>query len=124
MDYTDFLIRLKNAQLAKKNNIEVPFSKARLKISEILKQGGFLKKVEVKTRPSYSLLKLELNQEKPIRGIRFLSRLSLKRYSGYRDFYKVKSGFGLLIVSTPKGIMTAEEAKKLKVGGQLLFEIW
>jgi small subunit ribosomal protein S8 len=122
--FIDLLTKLKNAQLAKKRTVEEKFSKANKAIADVLEQAGFLNKVEIKGKMPKLLLELHLNKEKPIRGIRFLSRPSLRRYTGYKDFYKVKGGLGLLIVSTPKGIMTGQEARKAKLGGQLLFEIW
>lgn len=122
--YIDLLIKLKNAQAAKKRVVEEKFSKLNKAIVDILEKAGFLSKVEVKGKAPKLFLELRLNKEKPIRGIKILSRPSLRRYTGYRNFYKVKNGEGLLIVSTSKGIMTGTEARKKKVGGQLLFEIW
>lgn len=110
--------------MARKWTVEEKFSKADKTIADILEQAGFLNKIEIKGKAPKLLLELCFNKEKPIRGIRFLSRPSLRRYMGYKDFYKVKGGLGLLVVSTSRGIMTAQEARKVKLGGQLLFEIW
>jgi len=71
-------------------------------------------------------LKLKYDEEKrgAIRGIKLVSKPSRKLYTGYRQLRPVRQGYGVGIISTPKGIMTVKEAKKQKVGGQLLFEIW
>jgi small subunit ribosomal protein S8 len=122
--YIDLLIKLKNAQAARKRIVEEKFSKLNKAIVDILEEAGFLSKVEIKGKAPKLFLELRLNKEKPIRGIKILSRPSLRRYLGYKNFYKVKGGQGLLVVSTSKGIMTAQKAQKNKLGGQLLFEIW
>ncbi|MGC9052992.1 MAG: uS8 family ribosomal protein, partial [Candidatus Hydrogenedens sp.] len=59
-----------------------------------------------------------------IQGIRRVSRPSIRRYSGYRDLKPVRSGFGIQIMSTPKGIMTGRDAKKQKLGGEVICEVW
>jgi len=122
--YIDLLIKLKNAQAARKRIVEEKFSKLNKAIVDILEEAGFLSKVEIKGKTPKLFLELRLNKEKPIRGIKILSRPSLRFYLGYKNFYKVKGGQGLLVVSTSKGIMTAQKAQKNKLGGQLLFEIW
>ncbi len=123
MSYIDLIIKIKNAQAVKKKSVEVIFSKTNKKIAEILQKANFLTKVEVKGSIK-KFLELTLNPQKPIRGVKFLSKPSIKRYCGYREITQVKGGEGLLVISTPLGIMTGEEAKKAKVGGQVLFEIW
>ncbi len=65
-----------------------------------------------------------MSPERDIRGLKFLSKPSRRLYVGYKEIKKVKSGHGLLVLSTSKGILSGEEAKKMKIGGQLLFEIW
>lgn len=123
--YIDLLIQLKNAQAVKKRSIKIRFSRMDKAISEVLKKAGFLKKVDVKGRMPKRILELTLNtKERPIQGVKFLSRPSLRQYFGYRDLRNVKGGYGTLVLSTPEGILTASEARKKKVGGQALFEIW
>ncbi len=122
--YIDLLIRIKNAELVHKDAVKVPYTKNDHAVAEILQRFGFLKSVEVKGRSFKKVMELELNKERPVQGMKFLSRPSLRRYGKYRDFRRVKSGEGLLVVSTPKGILTGVDARKTKVGGELLFEIW
>ncbi len=122
--YIDFLIKIKNAEQAGKKGIKSAFSKMDYAIAEELVRYGFLKRVEIKGRVPKKTLEISLNPEKPITGLKFLSRPSIKVYAGYDKFKSVKGGFGLLIVSTSKGIMSGVRAKKEKVGGQMLFEVW
>lgn len=93
-------------------------------VAEILKEAGFLSKIELKKKGVKTVLEAYLSPQKPIRGLKFLSRPSVIRYAGYKDLRSVKSGFGLMAVSTSSGVMTGEEAKKKRVGGQVLFQIW
>lgn len=122
--YIDLLTRIKNTQAAGKKTLKVPYTKADHTILTILKRAGYLKEIEIKGRAFKKVIEIHLNPERPIQGIRFLSRPSLRRYAGYRDIRSVKGGYGLLVVSTPKGILAGAEARKLRVGGELLFEIW
>ncbi len=127
----DMLIRIKNAQQAKQEHVLIPFSKNKLQIAEILKSAGFLTNVEKKTKKSkksekdYILMQLKYkNGDGGISGIRIISKPSRRMYAGSKDIKPVRSGYGISILSTPKGIMTSEEAKKQNLGGELLFEIW
>ncbi len=122
--FTDLLTRIRNAQAVDKAVVRLPYSKMDKSVADILQDQGFLKKVEVKGRVPRKVLKLYMNPKRPVRGVKFLSRPSLKRYSGFRDFKSVKSGHGILVVSTPKGVVTGKDARRDHVGGQLLFEIW
>jgi small subunit ribosomal protein S8 len=122
--YTDMIIKLKNATMADKKSVRFQYTKMDHAITEVLLQYGFLKKVEVKGRVPKRTIEVMLNAERPIEGVKFESTPSLRRYAGYQDLGSVKGGRGLLVVSTPKGVKAAPEAKKEKVGGQLLFAIW
>jgi len=122
--YLDFLIRLKNAQQANQKMVRISSTKMDKAVADILKEAGFLSKIELKKKGVKTVLEAYLNPQKPIRGLKFISRPSVIRYSGYKDLKSVKSGFGLLAISTSRGVMTGEEAKKNRVGGQTLFQIW
>lgn len=122
--YIDLLIRIKNAQAARRETLKVRYSKMDAAVAEILKARGFLKTVEVKGRAPKKIIEIIPNPERPIQGVKLMSKPSRRLYGGYRELRKVKGGYGLMILSTPKGIMPADAAKKEKVGGQLLFEIW
>lgn len=122
--YIDTIIRLKNATMAGRKSVRVRYTKMDHAVAEVLLRYGFLKKVETKGRMPKRSLELSLNPERGIEHVRFLSTPSLRRYDTYRNFGLVKGGQGILLVSTPKGIKSGIEAKKEKVGGQLLFEVW
>ncbi|MEX0690076.1 MAG: 30S ribosomal protein S8 [Candidatus Paceibacterota bacterium] len=122
--YIDLITKIKNAEAVEKRYIKTPYSKMDKAVAKILERKGFLKKVEVKGRSPKKILKIYPNYKKTIQGVQFLSKPSLKKYKGYNDFKPVKSNYGIMIVSTPKGILSGGEAKKEKVGGQLLFKIW
>lgn len=110
--------------MAGNNYLKTPYSKMDLAIAELLVKNKFLSKAEVRGRQA-SKKYLEISFEnKPISGLKFVSRPSRRIYIGYQDIRSVKSGYGLLVLSTPKGIMSGQEAKKQKVGGEALFEIW
>jgi len=122
--YIDLLTRIKNAQNAGKKSLKVPYTKNDQAVLGILERYGFVKKTEIKGRSVKKIVEVLLNPERPIQGVKFLSRPSLRNYSGYADFKQVKGGRGILIVSTSKGILSGNNAKREKVGGQMLAEIW
>lgn len=125
--YTDLLTQIKNAQAVKKEVIKVPFSNMDMVIAELLAKHGYLESAVKKGRMPKRIIEITLKYEKgkgAIEGIKFISITSRKIYSGYKNLKSVKQGYGLGIISTPKGVMTVKEAKKLKLGGEMLFEIW
>ncbi len=122
--YIDLMTKIKNAEAARKDSLKVRFTNFDYAVLEALIKLGFVKKSEVKGRLPKRIVEVDLNPERPIQGLKFLSRPSRRLYASYTDFKKVKGGYGALVVSTSKGVMSASEARKQKVGGQLLFEIW
>ncbi len=122
--YIDLLTRIKNAQGAGKKSLKVPYNKADQAVLGILEKSGFVKKTEVKGRSVKKIIEIILNPERPVQGVKLISRPSLRRYSGYNDFKRVKGGRGVLVVSTSKGILSGEKARREKVGGEMLAEIW
>ncbi|MDP3975123.1 MAG: 30S ribosomal protein S8 [Candidatus Jorgensenbacteria bacterium] len=122
--YINFLIQLKNAVRAGKKSAKLPYTVMDLKVAEVLARHGFLKNVEVKGRAPQKIIEVEFSAKRPIRDVRFKSTPSVARYAGYREVRQVKQGHGLLVLTTPKGVRAGHEARKEKVGGKLLFEIW
>lgn len=122
--YINFLIKIKNAQKAGKKGMKAQFSKNDAAVAELLVSRGFLKSSETKGRAPKKYIEVDLDSTRKIDTVKFLSRPSARIYSGYNELRRVKGGFGMLVLSTPKGILSGEEARKQKVGGQLLFEIW
>jgi len=125
--YTDLLTKLKNAQAVKKENIKVVYLKMDEKILELLKENDYIEDIERKGKGTKRVLDIKLkyhNDKGVIDGIKFISKPSRRLYIGHKEIKPVRHGYGLLILSTPKGILTGKEAKKMKVGGEMLFEIW
>ena len=124
----NMLIALKNAGNAGHNRVVIPFSKLRLAIAECLQKEGYLAKVEKRVRKNFPVLEVEvayIGEKNPrITDVARVSKPSRRMYAGMRDIYTVRNGKGRLILSTPKGIMSGNQAKKEQVGGELLFEIW
>jgi small subunit ribosomal protein S8 len=125
--YINLLIQLKNAQAAKKEGLKVPYSKMDESVLEILLKNKFIKDFEKKGRGAKKILNIELKYDGikgAINGIKIISKPSRRLYAGYKEIRPVKGGHGTAVLSTPKGIMAGKEAKKNKVGGEMLFEIW
>lgn len=125
--YIDLLTKIKNAQAVKKESIKTHYSKIDEGVLEILKKNKIIENFEKKGRGVKKILSVDLkyeNNEGVISGIKILSRPGRRIYLGYREIRLVRSGFGFLVLSTPKGIMTGREARKNKIGGEAMFEIW
>lgn len=126
--YINLLTKIQNAQRAHKETVRAPFSKNDLAVAEVLASNKFLAGVEKKGRMPKRVIEMQLrydnNEEGAINGVKLISRPSRRMYAGYHDLRPVRQGFGIGVISTPKGVMTFQEARKQKVGGQLLFEIW
>lgn len=124
----DLINQIKNAGAVKKPIVSVPFSNFKLAIAEKLKESGWVKGVEKKGKKVKKTLDITLkyndNGTALIQGVKRVSTPGRRIYRGFKDVVPVKYGFGALILSTPKGIMTDKEAKKEKVGGEALFQIW
>lgn len=125
---SDMLTRIRNAAQAGHVTVEVPASKIKEEICKVLKGEGFIADYQLDKESKVPQLKIRLNYTKDrrsvIQGIRRVSRPSIRRYSGYRDLKPVRSGFGIQIMSTPKGIITGRDAKKQKLGGEIICEVW
>lgn len=125
--YTDLLTKIQNAQKAKKASVKLPFSNMDFVIAELLAKHNFVAAVNKKGRMPKRVLEVDLkyiDDKGAISGVKFLSVPSRRMYAGYTALRPVKQGYGIALVSTPKGIMTSLDARKQKTGGQLLFEIW
>lgn len=132
----DMLTRIKNAQAARKEEVAVPFSKVKFQIATILKNAGYLASVERIARKAHTAEVEWINMglryddrdglpgQGAIAGIRIISRPSRHMYAKASELRPVRSGFGSAIVSTSKGIMTSQDAKKASLGGEVMFEIW
>ncbi|MEK7590188.1 MAG: 30S ribosomal protein S8 [Patescibacteria group bacterium] len=125
--YIDLITKIKNAQQAKKEKIKVPYSNMDMVILEILSKYGYIGELAKKGRMPKRVIEIKLMYEDglgAIAGVKIISKPSRRFYASYKDIKLVKQGYGLGLISTSKGIMAFHEARKQKVGGQLLFAIW
>jgi len=115
--------------MADKASLKTAYSDMKLAILDLLVKNKFIGKVEVKGRKlNKRTIEVFLHQKgsanRVVQDIQFVSRPSRRVYIGYRDIKPVKGGFGMLVLSTPKGVIRDKEARKIKVGGEALFKIW
>ena len=126
--YLNTLIKIKNAYHRKFDRVKVPYSSLDMAILEALVKCGQLESVAKKGRGVKRIietkLKYDTDNKAAMSGLKFISRPSRRIYVGYKDIKKSHDGYGYFIFSTPKGILTNIEARKNKVGGEILFEIW
>ena len=126
----DLLARIRNAALARHERTRVPASKLKKAVAEILKREGFLADVSVeKWGPTQKdaitiTLKYGTDRKAAFHGLRRVSRPGRRVYVGHRDIPRVLSGLGVSILSTSRGLMTDKEARRNKVGGEILCEVW
>jgi len=124
----DFLIRIKNAYLVKKKLVEMPWSKMKEKMAEMLVKEGFLKSARVSTEKSkFKILELELKyggKRPAITEVKRISKPGVRIYGKVSKIPKVRQGVGITIVSTPQGLMTDKEARKNHQGGEIICQIW
>ena len=125
----DMLTRIRNANTAKHNKVDVPTSKMKKSISEILLNEGYIRGFEVVGEGVKSTLRLTLKygrdkNEKVISGIKRISKPGLRVYAEVENLPKVLGGLGVAVISTNKGVITDKEARKLGVGGEVIAFIW
>jgi len=129
----DMLARINNAQKARKSEVYIPHSKIKEKIAEILKKEGYIEDYTVseenkKGNQGTLIIKLKYlgprNTKPVIQGLRRVSKPGLRKYTDVKKIPYVRKGLGIAILSTNKGILTDAEARKEKVGGEILCYIW
>jgi small subunit ribosomal protein S8 len=124
----DMLTRIRNASMVKQKQVVMPNSKIKVSIAEILKEDGFIDAFAVMEDKPQARLVLRLKytpQGRPvITGLERVSKPGRRYYSGAKDIPWVRSGLGINIVSTPKGLMTGRKARRDKLGGEILCNVW
>jgi len=123
----DMLTRLRNATAAGLPSLTLPYSKLKSDIAHILKKEGYIKESELVTEGGHQAIKIQtkfVNKTSAISGLKRVSRPGLRRYVGAGEIPRVLGGMGIAVLSTPRGILTGHEARKQKVGGELLAYIW
>ena len=124
---SNMIIMLKNASLAGKESISLPYSKMKAAIAECLKKEGYISEISKKTKKGQPLLEVGLvyvDKKPKINEVERVSKQSRRVYFAMKDIHTVRNGSGLLVLSTPKGIMSGKQARKEQVGGEALFKIW
>ena len=125
----DMLIRIRNANTAKHDTVEIPASKMKVAIAEILLKEGFIKAFDIKEEGAYNNIVITLKygqdkSEKIITGLKRISKPGLRVYANSEELPKVLGGLGVAIISTNKGVLTDKEARKEHVGGEVLAFVW
>lgn len=124
---SDILIRIKNGYLAGKKTVTVPYSKIIEKLAKILLGEGYLAKLEIVKEQSIKTLQVDLkyHSKRPaMEEVKIISKPSLKTYVKKKNIPLVLGGRGLVVISTPQGLMTGREARKKGLGGEIICEIW
>jgi len=125
----DMLTRIRNANTAKHDTVDVPSSKMKLAIANILVDEGYIAKYELVDEGAFQTIRITLKygadkNEKVISGLKRISKPGLRVYAGAEELPKVLGGLGIAIVSTNKGVMTDKEARKQNIGGEVLAYVW
>ncbi|MGQ9572659.1 MAG: 30S ribosomal protein S8 [Dehalococcoidia bacterium] len=124
----DMLTRIRNALVAGHESVQVPASKTKIAIAEVLKREGFIRDLEVVRDGVKRTIRIELaysgKKEPAISGLRRVSKPGLRVYVQKREIPRVYGGLGIAILSTPQGVMTGQEAWRRQVGGEVLCYVW
>ena len=124
----DMLTRIRNANMAEKKVVQMPHSKMKSEILRILKSEGFIKDYTVENADGKSMLnvflKYTMDREPVIQGLRRISKSSCRKYVNAEEIPRVLGGIGLAIISTSSGVVTDNEARAKKIGGEVLCYIW
>jgi len=124
---SNMIIMMKNASLAGKETVSFPYSKVKNAIVECLKQEGYIKNISKKVKKGQPVLEISLiyeNKKPKITEVERISKQSRRVYFGMKNIHSVRNGSGILILSTPKGILSGREARREQVGGEALFKLW
>ena len=125
----DMLTRIRNANTAKHDTVDIPSSKMKLAITNILLDEGYIEKYDLIDEGNFKTIRITLKygkdkNEKIITGLKRISKPGLRVYAGKDDMPRVLGGLGIAIVSTNQGVITDKQARKLHVGGEVLAFIW
>lgn len=124
----DMLTRIRNAGTAKHETVDVPASKMKISIAQILLDEGYIKGFQIIDDGTQGIIRITLKylpgKQKVIQGLRRVSKPGLRIYAGADELPRVLNGLGIAIISTSKGVMTDKQARKLHVGGEVLAFVW
>lgn len=124
----DMLTRIRNAGSARHANTSCPSSRQKLAVAKVLSQAGFVGEVKVEARDGFATLVIEIRYDEEgqtlIDGIRRVSKPGRRVYTGRNQVPKVRSGLGVAVMSTSRGILSDKDAREQKVGGEVVCEVW
>ena len=125
----DMLTRIRNANTAKHDTVDIPSSKMKIAIANILVDEGYIKKYDLVEDGNFTTIRVTLKygkdkNEKIITGLKRISKPGLRVYAGKEDLPKVLGGLGIAIISTNQGVITDKKARELQVGGEVLAFVW
>jgi small subunit ribosomal protein S8 len=124
----DMLTRIRNAIMARHDSVLIPASRIKLSITRILKAEGFINDYEVLRGKAHRVIKIQLkydDKNQPVlSGLERVSKLGLRVYTGRKEIPRVYAGLGIAILSTPKGVMTGQQAWRQGIGGEILCYVW
>lgn len=123
----DMLTSIRNAQAVLKETVKIPFSKLKFELAKVLEKNGFVKKVEKKGRGIKRVIEIKLKYEDKlpvISGLKKISKPGQRIYAGAKEIKPVRSGYGISIISTSKGLMTDKEVRKQNIGGEVICQVW
>ncbi|MBE5939558.1 MAG: 30S ribosomal protein S8 [Lachnospiraceae bacterium] len=125
----DMLTRIRNANTAKHDTVDIPASKMKISIAQILLDEGYIKKYDIIEDGNFKTIRVTMKygadkNEKIITGLKRISKPGLRVYAGSNEIPRVLGGLGIAIISTNSGVITDKEARKLKVGGEVLAFVW
>ena len=124
----DMLTRIRNGGMVRYETVDVPMSNLKVGVAKVLREEGYIKDYQVIEDNKQGVLRIELkygpHDERVLSGLRRVSKPGLRQYVKADDIPKVMSGLGISILSTSKGIITDREARRLRIGGEILCEAW
>ncbi len=123
----DMLTRIRNGYQARHEKVEMPWSRIKEEIARILQEEGYINGYKVHREGAKAVLRVRLryvDKGPVLRGIERVSKPGRRIYSGHRELPKVRNGFGIAIISTSKGLLTDEAARRERVGGEVLCAVW
>ncbi|MFA6297006.1 MAG: 30S ribosomal protein S8 [Candidatus Paceibacterota bacterium] len=125
---SNMITKIRNASARGIETVSFPYSKITLAIAELLQNEGFIKDVVKKGKKVHKTIEATLvydeERQPRVTGVERVSKLSKRVYAGVSDIKSVRSGYGVLVLSTPAGLLTDKQARTQKVGGEVLFKIW
>lgn len=125
----DMLTRIRNANTAKHDTVDVPSSKMKLAIADILLEEGYIKKYDLIDQGNFKTIRITLKygvdrNDRIISGLKRISKPGLRVYAGREELPRVLGGLGIAIISTNQGVVTDKKARELQVGGEVLAYVW